>query len=88
MNQVVRNIIGIARMLEQMAKGEKVTTPRGNRSKHQLSKRGATHKANPTFRSRRTTGLTPAQYRHQHFANPRKAEYEALKVSKRKWISA
>lgn len=35
-------------------------------SKHQATKRGAKHMAQPTFRSRQILPMTPAQYRHGH----------------------
>lgn len=41
-------------------------------SKHQLSKRGATHKLNATFKGRDVLPMTPAQYRHYHFGAKQK----------------
>ena len=41
-------------------------------SKHQLSKRGATHQVNPTFKGRDVLPMTPAQYRHYHFGAKQK----------------
>lgn len=40
------------------------------------------------FVPRNISGVTPAQYRHQHMRNPEKALYQDTKERKRKWISA
>ena len=47
------------------------------------TQKGATHIINPVFRSKRQHKLTPAQYRHQHAANPHKAAVTMAKKDKK-----
>ena len=47
------------------------------------TQKGAIHKVNPVFRSRRVSKLTPAQYRHQHVGNPHKYAIKLMKGVKK-----
>lgn len=65
---IVTALLGLAASLKP-AYYEDGRSPRGRTDGNKKSgktRRGAKHKVNPTFRSRRIFKTTPAQYRHEH----------------------
>lgn len=61
---------------------ERVTEDK-DKKERKKTRKGATHKVNPVFKSRRLIKQTPAQYRRYHMGNPHKYAYEMMKGVKR-----